>query len=856
MSSATSTRQGLFEHHARASPAVPVFVALAGGIALDRVTELPFWLWIAAALFFSGVWGILWRRSPHGAWSRAGAYGLLAAVSAVGGAWHHLHWSVIAADDLSVWAGDQPIPCRIQGRVLTAPYIIAKRDSEIPSAIPQRDRSVLVLEPCSLLGDQGWRSTSGRTRVEVQGHLPDLLPGTLIECIGHLQRPGMARNPGGFDFRQSLRRQGIHTVLRCEFPEAVQVTQPRKGWNWATSSRLEWQAWCVQRLRSVLKPEAGPVAVAMLLGPRTEISWELREAFQNSGTLHFLAISGINVAILVAFCWPWCRLLGGSTRTHSILMIAIVVTYVAVTDADPPVLRAAVLMVIWLWGRAWGAILSPLNHLAISGIVLLARQPTDLFQVGAQLSFLAVIGLHWVGQRGNWSNHFGQAAPDAEPSILQGELSWWWKLLKPMSFWIGQALLATGAVWFLTLPLVLGRFHLLSPIGFVINIVLAPWMTATLWMGYAVLWFSVSFPLLAWPFARLYELGLAGFLGAVRWAGDFPGGHFSMPGPPEWWLAVCYLLMLPAVCGLVRGRWKVRCWQAWGVWCIVGLLWGLPRTNPAELRCTVLAVGHGAAVVLELPTGETWLYDAGTVQDPLRVQQVVQGYLAERGLTGIDRLWLSHADLDHFNAVVGLVKSVRVGAVCVTPAFVRSESRGARLTLERLISAEIPVQVVWQGNTGQAATGSGTVTADVLYPPAQTIEGPDNIHSLVLSLKFGDHSLLLMGDLEKSGLTEFLTQPPQRHDLLLAPHHGSRGANTPDVARWVAPTLVAISGSRADILPALQRVYGETTLLSATAQDGAITYRFFADGTLSVEHFVQQTRRSSAKALVLPEILE
>jgi len=328
-----------------------------------------------------------------------------------------------------------------------------------------------------------------------------------------------------------------------------------------------------------------------------------------------------------------------------------------------------------------------------------------------------------------------------------------------------------------------------------------------------------------------------------------------LPGPAEWWIVGNYALLLPLVCRLWRGRTAVRGWQLWGIWCVFGLLWGWPPAETRELRCTTLAVGHGAAVVLELPQGETWLYDAGSLQSATRAGQIIQGYLGVRGRSGIDVLWLSHADLDHFNAVPELVRNLHVRTVCITPAFLRSSSPGAQQMLAELISSGVQIRTVWSGDTVafEAAGSAGRqvqsprLAVEVLHPPAQVLGDQDNQHSLVLSLSYGSHSLLLMGDLERAGLSEFLQQPPRQHAVLLAPHHGSLGANTFDLARWVAPRHVIVSGGSRNLLKPLQQIYGPGAIISSTALDGAVTSRFFADGQYEFEHFVDQARFSSAR---------
>jgi competence protein ComEC len=87
----------------------------------------------------------------------------------------------------------------------------------------------------------------------------------------------------------------------------------------------------------------------------------------------------------------------------------------------------------------------------------------------------------------------------------------------------------------------------------------------------------------------------------------------------------------------------------------------------------------------------------------------------------------------------------------------------------------------------------------VLHPPREGPDGVENERSLVLHVKHGNHSILLTGDLEKAGASRLLGLPPVPCDVLMAPHHGSRAAFSPELVRWCSPAFVAVTrGNRAE----------------------------------------------------------
>jgi competence protein ComEC len=80
----------------------------------------------------------------------------------------------------------------------------------------------------------------------------------------------------------------------------------------------------------------------------------------------------------------------------------------------------------------------------------------------------------------------------------------------------------------------------------------------------------------------------------------------------------------------------------------------------------------------------------------------------------------------------------------------------------------------------------------VLHPPLRGPSGNENARSMVLLLKQDDLSILLTGDLEGPGLERVLATPAPSVDILMAPHHGSKTSNKPELASW-AKAKIAIS---------------------------------------------------------------
>jgi competence protein ComEC len=263
--------------------------------------------------------------------------------------------------------------------------------------------------------------------------------------------------------------------------------------------------------------------------------------------------------------------------------------------------------------------------------------------------------------------------------------------------------------------------------------------------------------------------------------------HHLYPGPIPLWLTASFYAVFLA--WLVHPPWyrhgRHLLPLAVGWLCLVAGV-GLWSRGSDALRITFVAVGHGGCVVLEMPDDRVLLYDAGSLRGPEVGARTIAPFLWSRRISRIDTVILSHADLDHFNGLVGLLERFAVGQVLCADSFVASPKPGVQRLRNELARRRVPLQTAQAGDR----LTTRDVTLEVLHPPATYREGNDNARSLILYVQHGPHRVLLTGDLEGAGLERLLSQPPRRVDVLQAPHHGSESLDIEGLLRWCQPRCV------------------------------------------------------------------
>lgn len=823
-------------------PAGVALVSVASGILLGAACRLPSAFWLTGGVGGLIVFWIAFRKGRL----KFSAGILLATIVVVAAGMTQTRLFTVASADISRIATGTPQPIHLIGRLADEPYVFegAPPTDEVgldpddramrPLFPTDRPRTVMVLRGEELVIAGMKRSVSGMVRLETEGERRDLHAGDRVEVWGRLVLPGTPRNAGDFDFAEYLSRRGIRSIVRCRIPAEIRLLQAARGFHWQRFLRGQQEA-SIALLEKVVGKDQAPLAIAMLLGPRQQLAEDLRRAFSESGAAHLLAISGINVGILAAFLWFWGRLFNLRFRTIQWGMLLLVFAYLGITDASPPVVRAALLLGLSGFGQIVRRASSPLNGLCAAGILILLWNPANLFDIGAQLSFLAVLGLVTLTRiQGGWNLVRQPGLLEA----LQDLLPWWeraWLFFREQTV---QIYLCTLAIWVFTQPLVLMRFQSLPALGFLATVLMTPLVNVVLWLGYLVL-LAGRIPLveasgvLAIP-GMLLRWGLTGMEWGVRAVSSVPGGHAYVPGPAGWWLcgyyAVLVLLVLFPVGG-VRWRWSLR---AWGGWWLVGFVVLMWPTTDSSVRCTVLSVGHGGAVLVEFPTGQSMLYDCGAMGDPERVAQTVQMALLKRGKNRLDLVVLSHADADHFNGAVPLLRNLGVGEICVAKSFLQEEIPGIRNLVEDAARRGIPIRLIQGGDQWQV---SDRVRMRVLHPGAGWNSRWDNANSIVLEVEANERKILLTGDLDRDGLQEVLKQKRVRYDMMMSPHHGGRTANPPELGAWADPEYVIISGGQPRFMGRLTEVYPTAARIFWTPLHGSVTTIVTQRGELAAEPF-------------------
>ncbi|MBI1346115.1 DUF4131 domain-containing protein [bacterium] len=472
------------------SPAAVLLMAATVGIVLDRWNAPPPSVWWCLVLG-SVATTVLMRAHPGRQLAA-----LCVAWASLFGLWHHQWWADPPPQEIYHWSTEAGRLMQLSGRVVQ-PGWTRERAGNDPQTI------VLFAAEAVVTGDGSRIPTSGRLRVQINEPQVMAWAGDRWQLTGQLVRPPVAGNPGGFNYRQWLRTQGIQAVFQVPDEQAITRLSSTVGfWDQLVNWRQRLRQRATDALQQSLDAPTAAVCEALLLGTRSQLPDDIRDGLIKSGLLHVLAISGVNVAVIWLGLMRLCRFCSLSLRTSHAIVIGGLICYAWLTDANPPIMRAVSFACVWQLAELSGRRVSALQAMSLAALVVMIRNPTDLFNPAAWLSFLSVAVLARVNQFCNQPSQIAETDDTADDLWSDG-----WRHWLPRELW--RVNLSTAAVWCVTAPLVAARYHLVSFAGWGLNVLLSPLILVMLWLGYLWLMVLAVAPplaeLLLWPFAGLVQ---------------------------------------------------------------------------------------------------------------------------------------------------------------------------------------------------------------------------------------------------------------------------------------------------------------------------------------------------------------
>ena len=307
--------------------------------------------------------------------------------------------------------------------------------------------------------------------------------GDKVEFWGTIYPLKSHNGPGGFDYARYLRHRGIHGIVYL--PTLLNVRVEKQGGIGIIAYVDLLRNEISESLSRNLSEIAASLSAGFLIGETREIPPDVYKWFRDSGTLHLLAVSGSNVALVILFLIIVLRPFALSRKKRAIILMTCVVLFALLSYGEPSVVRASLMAILVLLANVLERRFNLNQIIASAALIILLAAPTQLFSVGFQLSFVTAWGLIFV-------------TPKVAKLFKSVDHKGWYR-------WLLLPLLISLIAQLFSMPLIALYFGKVPAISVVANLIIVPLVSVAVVGVLLLLMLDFLLPILGAFFGSLLD---------------------------------------------------------------------------------------------------------------------------------------------------------------------------------------------------------------------------------------------------------------------------------------------------------------------------------------------------------------
>ena len=492
----------------------------------------------------------------------------------------------------------------------------------------------------------------------------------------------------------------------------------------------------------------------------------IKTTFINSGLLHILAASGMNVAFIYGFLFFFLRKLRVPYKISVSAGIFVIILYSLMTGLGPSVIRAAIMLIFILLGKLIDRDAHSISLLAFAALLMLIYNPAFINDVGFQLSFIVTFGL-----------------------LLSTNIVM--EYFKFMPNWLSGAIFVPliAQVW--VIPIQMFYFNNISLYSVFANILTIPFLSVISFGGFVSSVFALIKPI-SDIVCRVFDFVLNPLLNVLVWISNFfsglPHSLFITTHPSVLQVILYYAILLLGIYILkIKFTDKKSTFLLLG---LIGLLFvttiNIPNKN---LEIISFDVQNGDAFLLKTPQNKYMIIDTGKSGyrgSSSKAKMIIVKYLRDKGIKEIDSLILTHFDNDHAGGAVDLLENVKIDKVYVNSLF--DDSR-----IAKRIYKKTPNIICINSKTVIDKEQNFSIELNKAHINKQKHISVDNENSIVTLVQYNKFNMLFTGDAGVVAFNQLKRQLPKNITVLKVGHHGAKNVVDKPMIDYLNPKISLIS---------------------------------------------------------------
>ena len=518
----------------------------------------------------------------------------------------------------------------------------------------------------ALIDNKKYENLNTKILVNIE-NISNFSIGDYTTLTGKLRYPKPSSNPYQFDYQRYLLNNNVKNILYASSFEKVKEPELKSDfWFYLLKKFEKTREDILEKHSKNIKSPRLEILGGIVFGSETiNPDEEIKENFKNSGLLHLLAASGLNVALIYGIWW-WLATLIRFPYNLSILTGAIfVIFYTFMTGFPPSILRASTMLLFVLFGKIIDRNTNSLALIFFVGFLMLLFSPKMLFDIGFQLSFVVTIGLvvcmpiileKFKKLDENYKEKHKKASRFKKYFLF---------LFSPMNLVAIIAIPLIAQIF--VIPLQMHYFNNFAPFSVLANIAVVPFIGILSFIGFVGSIFAII------PFLNNFVTEIFDFIAnpllalLIKISEIFSSFKFSLISTiglnifqmfAFWGAVLLFILNL-------KNNFKNKKQIIILILAILSILFSFIKPINHNLEITMFDVENADSFLIKTPQNKYIMIDTGkkSYKGSSSAQIILNKYLKNERINSLETLIVTHFDLDHSSGVIDILKNFKVKKV-------------------------------------------------------------------------------------------------------------------------------------------------------------------------------------------------